>query len=288
MMPIIDKRIHSAGFVDPDTLSVRPIGLRTFNYDFLAVTISGEAFFLVKENGLSSIVKKISMVYVPAGKRHLYDPRDRKSWKNYWVLFDREAVNASFHKLLPTPGITVLNEFDTIEDHWNKMILCTLENDVSAKEHAFCLLHNILYEISRQSVTSDRNKKSSSVKYTLDIMHKNLREAELNYEKIANSHGICLDTLRKRFKRETNVSLHQYFIQLKINAAKIMLSNLSYNISDIAGFLGFEDPYYFSRLFKNKTNFSPKKYRESLNNEQELILESEPPLSENKRGALTK
>jgi AraC-like DNA-binding protein len=73
-----------------------------------------------------------------------------------------------------------------------------------------------------------------------------------------------VNTLRKKFKRETNVSLHQYFIGLKINAAKIMLSNLSYHIFDIAGFLGFEDPYYFSRLFKSKTGVSPKKYRESL------------------------
>jgi AraC-like DNA-binding protein len=95
-------------------------------------------------------------------------------------------------------------------------------------------------------------------------MHNNLREAEVNFENIALSHGIGLDTLRKRFKRETNVSLHQYFIQLKINAAKVMLSNLSYNISDIAGFLGFEDPYYFSRLFKNKIGLSPKKYRNAL------------------------
>ena len=213
-------------------------------------------------------MKKISLVYVPAGKRHLYDPRNRKSWKNYWVLFDPGPVKAAFPDLLPEPGITLLDDFGMIEGYWNKMIISTLETDESADERAFCLFHNILYELSRQAVTSDRNRKSSSVKFALDAMHNNLREAELNFETIAASHGIGLDTLRKRFKRETNVSLHQYFIQLKINAAKIMLSNLSYTISDIAGFLGFEDPYYFSRLFKNKTGASPKKYRESLNSTQ--------------------
>ena len=196
------------------------------------------------------------------------------------MLFNHEAVKEAFKNLLPSPGITGLTEFDPLESHWNKLILCTLEDDKSADAHAFCLLHNILYEISVQAVTSDRNKKSSSVKYAIDVIQNNFREAEVNFETIAGSHGICLDTLRKRFKRETNVSLHQYFIQVKINAAKIMLSNLSYNISDIAGFLGFEDPYYFSRLFKNKTGFSPKNYRKTLKNEQGLILESDPPLSD--------
>lgn len=76
---MIDRRVHSAGIVDPDLLCMRPVGLRTFDFDFLAVTISGEALFIFKEKGLSSVVQQRSMVYVPEGKQHLYDPRDRKT-----------------------------------------------------------------------------------------------------------------------------------------------------------------------------------------------------------------
>lgn len=149
------------------------------------------------------------MVYVPKGKQNLYDPRDRKTWKNYWVLFRHDAVKKGFKNLLPAPGVTRLNDFCPLEKHWNQLVLCSLENNESADEHAFCLLHNILYEISRQAVTSDLNKKSSSVQYALDAMQNNLREAELNFEKIAAGHGICVNTLRKKFQRETKVSLHQ-------------------------------------------------------------------------------
>ena len=263
-MTNISKKIHSAGFVDPDILCVRPIGLRRFDSDFIAVTVAGEAFFVMKELGISSPVKEISLVYVPAGKKHIYDPKDRKLWKNFWVLFDHDAVASAFRNLLPKPGITTLSGLKQIRSHWEKMILCTLEQYDSADDHAFCMLHNILYEMSTLAVVSDTNTPSAATRNTLDVMHSNLREAELNFETIAMNHGICLDTLRKRFKKETRVSLHQYFIQLKINAAKTMLSNLSYNVSDIANFLGFEDPYYFSRLFKRKTGVSPKKFRDDL------------------------
>jgi len=267
-MTDMPKKIHSAGFVDPDVLCVRPIGLRRFDSDFIAVTVAGEAFFVMKELGISSPVKEISLVYVPAGKKHIYDPKDRKHWKNFWVLFDHDSVASAFRNLLPKPGITSLNGLKQIRRHWEKMILCTLEQYDSADDHAFCMLHNILYEVSTLTVSSDMNSHSAATRHTLDEMHSNLREAELNFEKIAMNHGICLDTLRKRFKKETRLSLHQYFIQLKINAAKTMLANLSYNVSDIAGFLGFEDPYYFSRLFKRKTGVSPKKFRDDLARER--------------------
>lgn len=260
----LDKKVHSAGFVDPELLCVRPIGLRQFDFDFIAVTIAGEAFLVINDMGISSTIKQNSLVYVPAGTKHIYDPRDRKSWKNFWVLFHHDAVNSAFGNLLPSPGVTALNSFNDIARHWEKMILCTLEDYASSDDQAFCLLHNIFYNISVQRVSHDLNKQSDTTRHTLDMMHSNLREAELNIENIASSHGVSLDTLRKRFKRETNVSLHQYFIQLKINAAKTMLSNLAYTVSDIAEFLGFEDPYYFSRLFKTKTGLSPRNYRVSL------------------------
>lgn len=267
-----DKKVHSAGFVDPDILSVRPIGLRKFDFDFIAVTVTGEAFFVIKEMGISSTVREISMVYVPAGVKHIYDPMERKDWKNYWVLFDHDAISAAFGNLIPEPGVTALSGFERLQKHWEKMILCTLEDYDSAEDQAFCLLHNILFEISTLSENSSRNRTSDTIRHALDVMHSNLREAEVNFENIAVSHGICLDTLRKRFKRETGMSMHQYFIQLKINAAKTMLANLAYNVADIAEFLGFEDPYYFSRLFKTKSGLSPKNYRESLTREDGSII----------------
>lgn len=263
-MPTTNKKIHSAGFVCPYLLSVRPVGLRSFDMDFLAVTISGEAYFMMKEGGISSFLDKISLVYVPAGIEHIYEPRDRELWENYWVIFDHSAVSQAFSNLMPSPGITRLDEFGKLEGYWEKMILATLAGEEQADDQAFCMLHNILLEMSLQSSSKANNNHSLTIRKAVEKMQNSIREAELNFEHIAANYGIGLDTLRKKFKKETNISLHQYFIQLKIRAAKTLLSNLAYNVSDIANYLGFDDPYYFSRLFKNKTGVSPRDYRKSL------------------------
>ncbi|BEI51459.1 AraC family transcriptional regulator [Lactiplantibacillus plantarum] len=43
-----------------------------------------------------------------------------------------------------------------------------------------------------------------------------------------------------------------------------MLRNLTlqYTVTAIANKVGYEDPHYFSRLFRKKTGFSPVQFRE--------------------------
>jgi transcriptional regulator GlxA family with amidase domain len=145
-----------------------------------------------------------------------------------------------------------------------------LDDSEISDERAFCMLHNIFLELREQSVSFMESQPSPAINEAIIFMRNNIRNPEVDFKRLANKNGICADSLRKRFKRETGIALHQYFIQLKINAAKSMLSNLSYNISDLANILGFSDQYYFSRLFKKKTGFSPLKYRNNLISTQKI------------------
>lgn len=47
--------------------------------------------------------------------------------------------------------------------------------------------------------------------------------------------------------------------------AKYMLTSTNMTVSEIAYELGFEYPQSFSKLFKNKTSFTPLKFRQSFN-----------------------
>ncbi|MBL4676609.1 MAG: helix-turn-helix transcriptional regulator [Mucilaginibacter sp.] len=66
---------------------------------------------------------------------------------------------------------------------------------------------------------------------------------------------------RKAFKSYTGLSPGQYYIQLKIERAKELLNNPEIPIKQIAYDLRFDNYYYFSKMFKEKTGTAPTYYR---------------------------
>lgn len=71
--------------------------------------------------------------------------------------------------------------------------------------------------------------------------------------------------LKKLLKKEVGISPQQYVINLRINYAKKLLMNTTskdFSISHIAYACGYEDPLYFSRVFKKQTGLSPKSFYE--------------------------
>ena len=65
----------------------------------------------------------------------------------------------------------------------------------------------------------------------------------------------------RTFKHVTKVTPMQYIIQLRMTNALNLLEHTSYNIIQVANAVGYDDAYYFSRLFKKNIGVSPTEYR---------------------------
>jgi AraC-like DNA-binding protein len=76
-------------------------------------------------------------------------------------------------------------------------------------------------------------------------------------EKIHLSGNYLSDLL----KQETGFSVTDHVNNFIIEKAKTLLLSEAETISGVAYQLGFNYPHYFSRLFKNKTGFTPQEYR---------------------------
>jgi signal transduction histidine kinase/DNA-binding response OmpR family regulator len=67
--------------------------------------------------------------------------------------------------------------------------------------------------------------------------------------------------LHRKVKALTGVSVTQYVNHIKIQKAKELLLNTELNINEIAYEVGYDDPTYFSRVFKKVMEVSPDQFR---------------------------
>ena len=82
---------------------------------------------------------------------------------------------------------------------------------------------------------------------------------DLGIEELAVAYRVSRSNLWRSFKRATGLSPHEYLTEVRIGCAKKLLRTQAL-VKDVAASCGFQDPYYFSRVFKTKTGLSPQEY----------------------------
>ncbi|OKY28080.1 MULTISPECIES: GlxA family transcriptional regulator [Thalassotalea] len=85
--------------------------------------------------------------------------------------------------------------------------------------------------------------------------------AETSLESIAEQFDISVRSLTRRFKQANGISAYKYWQQLKLEAAKELLTSTNLSIQEVAFHVGYQDQSHFTRLFKKNMATTPKDYR---------------------------
>lgn len=84
---------------------------------------------------------------------------------------------------------------------------------------------------------------------------------------IANVFFINLSYLSTLIKKETGKTYSTYITELRINKAIQLMSKQELTTEEIASLSGYNDYYYFNKVFKKHTGSTPYKYRQVINNQ---------------------
>lgn len=83
----------------------------------------------------------------------------------------------------------------------------------------------------------------------------------ITLQSVADELSIHPVWLSRLFKKETGQNFLEYVTDIRIENAKIMLRNTSLKIYEIAEKIGYQEIQYFGKLFKKRTNMTPKEFR---------------------------
>lgn len=206
-------------------------------------------------------------VIIPATTRlvsYWADPDD--PWTIYWVHFTGTGIDSYNQALGIGKELSPVNipyNKDGLEI-WNKMydslaMGYQLENMINTN---LCLSHLIATFLYPQKhiATSVNNRERALVNQAISYMKNNL-EKKMTVEDFANLTHLSVSYFSKLFRQSMGMPPIDYFIHLKMQHACHLLCTTDLRIKQIAALLGYDDPYYFSRLFKKNNNNSPEEFR---------------------------
>jgi AraC-like DNA-binding protein len=128
----------------------------------------------------------------------------------------------------------------------------------------FCtLLEHQLYRCatSNNFVISKATKNSSLFSRAVNSMKSHIGD-NLTIKEFADELQISQSHLKRLFQRYAQTGVHEYFLTLKVNHAKTLLSQ-GESVYHTALAVGFEDQNYFSTAFKRITGVPPSKWIET-------------------------
>ncbi len=126
----------------------------------------------------------------------------------------------------------------------------TIENKFNENSYDKLLQHN----------NTTNNKLVSDV---VNILEKRIYDT-VSIDEICKLTNYGKSQLCEIFKKTTGKTVIEYYTELKINEAKMLMREQRLNNSQISDRLMFSSPQYFTRVFKTVTAMTPGEYKKSI------------------------
>ena len=133
-----------------------------------------------------------------------------------------------------------------------------------------CKVLEALIETSRSFVLSKINNMSAGVPKSYKKVQELLNYLNTEYtikitsESIEHLFDCNFDYVNRIFKKLTHKTIFNYLKTVRINHAKELISSTTMKISEVGRAVGFQDEYYFSKVFKKSTGVSPMSYAKGM------------------------
>jgi two-component system response regulator YesN len=93
------------------------------------------------------------------------------------------------------------------------------------------------------------------------FLHEHLSE-DVSLQAIADYVYMHPTHVSKVFKRETGETISDYLLRLRMENAVVLLKDSRYKIYEIAARLGYKNPTYFIKVFKERFGVTPQEFRD--------------------------
>lgn len=92
-----------------------------------------------------------------------------------------------------------------------------------------------------------------------ELIEQNISKLDLSSAFLCEQLAMSSSKLYRKIKQLTDLSPNEFIRTVRLKKSAILLKSKNYNVSEVATMVGFNDPLYFSRVFKKQFGYSPSK-----------------------------
>lgn len=231
------------------------------------------------------------ILYVANGKTHFwFDGKEAIVSAGHMVLYKPEEIQKYVYYLEDNPevfwihftGSDVKNILEyhgiSLDEH---VFYCGVLPDYKAlfrkiiqelqlcrygyEDYIASLFNDILLLVDRQQ--HEQKKATGNVQEQIERAAAYFNEnynTKISIDDYAESLHISTNWFIHNFKQYAGMSPAQYILSLRMVNAQSLLERTTYNIKEISEIVGYENPLYFSRVFKKEIGKSPAQYRKEM------------------------
>jgi AraC family transcriptional regulator, arabinose operon regulatory protein len=234
--------------------------------NILIYCTNGEGWYSI--GGNKQILLPNQFCILPSNTPHSYGSNTAHPWTIYWVHFMGYQSENIIKFLFNNNGYLPLNissnydRFNLFKDIFSHIEMSyNYDNIVYANACFSHFLFTLKQSIFNPNIIEQSEKDPIGIVIT--YMKEHLSES-LTLEDFSSCLEMSKSHFSALFKQKVQSSPMNFFILLKMQHACHLLEYSKHRIKEIAYFVGYSDPYHFSRVFKSYMTTSPKDYRKKL------------------------
>ncbi len=233
--------------------------------NILIYCVQGKGYFVLGDKKFEVNANQYIMVAATDQYMRYWADADNP-WTIYWVHYtgadmhnfnhflnvnnNKGAVSIPFN----TKGLEIWNNiYNSLEMGFSTENLC------NAIFSLYNLIATFLFH-DKYSANGESENCGDVITRTIHFMRENV-DKKLSVEDMASQHNLSSSYFSILFRKATGMPPIDYFINLKMQKACQLLYADETKIKSVAMALGYEDQYYFSRIFKKFMGSSPEQYR---------------------------
>lgn len=179
----------------------------------------------------------------------------------FWFCFDGNDSDTFVENILKKTHVYIPLHLNRIYDAFYDVVYRGKETPLD-EIIISSLIHVILADaLSQKNYT--KNHELSDIEKAATYLERNF-ERQISIGNLAQMLFLNPSYFSRKFKQEKGVSPKTYLMNIRLNAAKLLLTDTNLSVHELSEKVGFTDDTYFITYFKNRYGVTPLEYRKRI------------------------